>query len=94
MHTRSELGQLVQGADLLGELLAAVDAAGGVGWRAEDDEAGALGQSGTQLLGSNLEILLDGGGNENVLALGEMHHLNVAHPSRSGNDNFVAGVDN
>ncbi len=75
------------------QLVAAIDAAGGVGGGIEHYHA-RLGSDGLlQLLGGDLEILLHSGVDFYRHALGEFHHLHVAHPRRNRDNHLVAGVD-
>ena len=75
------------------QLVAAVDAARGVAGRAQDDEAGLGGDCSLELGGSDLEVLVEGGGYEYALATGQVDHLHITHPCRRGDDDLVAGVD-
>ena len=84
--TRQDVGQGLQ-------LVVAVDAARGVRGRAEDERLGLGRDGGLELLGRDLEVLIDAGGQDHVRALGQLDHLHVAHPVGGGHDDFVARVD-
>ena len=64
----------------------------GVAGRAQYQCACLLGDGSLQLFGSDLEVLLDGGGNEHGSGIGQKHHVGVAYPIGSGYDNLVAST--
>ena len=83
---RQDVGQSLQ-------LVVAVDAARGVRRRAEDERLRLGRDGGLELLGRDLEVLINAGGQDHVRALGQLDHLHVAHPVGGGHDDFVARID-
>ena len=75
------------------QLVLAVDAPRGVARRADDEQLGLLGDGVLQLLRSHLEIAFDARADNDRLSTRELHHLRIAHPVGSGDDNLVSGVD-
>ena len=75
------------------EFLLAVNGTRGVARRAEDDGLGAGRDGLFELGGRNLEVLFNAGLHEDGLAVGHEHHLRVAHPIGSGDDDFLARGD-
>ena len=69
-----------------------IDRACGVAGRTEDDGACAGCDSLLELLGSHLEILLDGGGDGHRSTLGQQYHLGIAHPVGRRDDDFITGI--
>ena len=80
------LGQCLQ-------FVAGVDATGRIAGRTEDEHACARGDGGFELLGSDLEVLLDAGTDVNRHTSCQQRHLWVAHPVRRGDDDLLAIVD-
>ena len=68
----------------------AIDGTGGVGGAAKDESTGAGGDGGLELCGRDLEILLDLGFHKHGGAVGQAHHVGVAHPIGGGDDDFIA----
>ena len=75
------------------QFLKAIDRTCRIGWRTENQGACLGRDGGLQLLGSDLEILLDGSLHNHRLSIGQFHHLGIAHPVGSGNDHLVASID-
>lgn len=75
------------------QLFAAVHTAGGVGGRAEDNGLGLGGDGGFELLGGNLEVVVDGRRHYNALTFGQFHHLDITYPAGSGYYHLVSGID-
>ena len=87
--------EVVVAEDYVGQglqLLLAVDASRWVAGRAEYQHP-RLGRDGSlKLLGGHLEILLEAGVYKHRGAACQQHHLRIAHPVRSRDDNLVARV--
>ena len=64
----------------------------GVGRTAKDDCLRARRDGSCQLLGSNLEILLDGGFHKYGFSVCQTHHVGIAHPIRRRDDDFIARI--
>lgn len=88
-----DVGVLCDDVDKCAELVGGVYASGGVARGADEDHAGARRDGAAELVGGDLEVLLDAGGDEDGLAFGELNHLDVADPCGCGDYDFVAGVD-
>ena len=75
-------------------LFCAIHGTGGIGGAAKNEGARAGRDGGLELCGRDLEVLLDRGFYEHGGAVGQTHHVGIAHPVGSGDDHLVAFVDN
>ena len=74
------------------KLVGGVDAACGIGRRADQHHAGPGGDGCFKLSRRDLEILVDGCGNGHTHTLGEFHHFHIAYPCRGRDYHFIAGI--
>ena len=92
----SENKQVVVLLDDLGQslqLILAIDAAGRIAGRAEDEQTRLRRNGGLQLLGRHLEVLFETSLHNDGIATSQQHHLGIAHPVRSGNNDLIARID-
>ena len=75
------------------QLLAAVHHTGGVGGVVQNHALGLGGNSGSELLGGDLEVLSLGGLHHHGHAAHHLNELDVADPVGRGQDDLVSGVD-
>ena len=75
-------------------LFGAIHGAGGIGGAAKNEGARAGRDGGLKLCGRDLEVLLDRGFYEYGGAVGQTHHVGIAHPVGSGDDHLVAFIYN
>ena len=74
------------------QLVAGIGGAGGVGGGVQQQPLGARGDGALQILRLDLETVLQGGGHDHRLAVGDDDHVGVADPVGRGNDDLIALV--